>query len=78
MKFKRSLKKGDIIKFTYKADKSADPIQNVELKIEEATDKYIFGINVNRILDGSSQDILPYRRYKVENIISNTVYLRIA
>jgi hypothetical protein len=72
----KDLQIGNIIKFTYKADKSNDPIQNVELRVDHTTKDHIHGINVSRILDGS-QDNLPFRTYKVKNIIPGTIYLRI-
>ena len=71
-----NLKPGDIIKFTYMAEKSAEPVQNVELRINYITENHINGVNVNRILDGS-HDKLPYRTYKMKNIVAGTFYLKI-
>lgn len=71
----QDLQPGQIVKFTYKADRSRQPIQNVELRVETVGQGHIRGINVNRILDGS-QDSLPYRTYKVANIVADTFWVR--
>ena len=72
------LRQGDIVRFTTKVDKSSQnqPIQDVELRIEEITNTYIKGINVVRILDGT-EDKLPYRTYKIDNIITGTMWVKI-
>lgn len=72
----KDLKEGQVVKFTYRAERSNEPIQNVELRVDESDDVYIRGINVNRILDGT-QDSLPFRTYKISNIIPGTVFLKI-
>ncbi len=71
-----NLEIGNVVKFTYKADHSETPIQNVELRVEKATSSYINGINVNKILDGT-HDNIPYRTYRLSNIIPGTIYLKI-
>lgn len=73
----QNLSTGQVVKFTYKAERSHEPIQNVELRVEEVSGTHLRGINVNRILDGSA-DSLPFRTYKIANIIPNTVYVKIA
>jgi len=72
----KDLKSGDIVNFTYKAQRSREPVQNVQLRVEDISDTHIKGINVKRILDGT-QDTMPYRTYKLTNIVPNTVFLRI-
>lgn len=71
----QDLQPGQIVKFTYKADRSHQPIQNVELRVETVAQDYIRGVNVNRILDGST-DSLPYRTYKIANIVQDTFWVR--
>ena len=72
----RDLQPGQVVTFAYKAERSTNPIQNVHLRVEEASDTHLRGVNVNRILDGT-QDSLPFRTYKVANIVPGTVFLRI-
>lgn len=73
----QDLQPGQVVKFTYKADRSHQPIQNVVLRVETVAQGYIRGVNVNRILDGS-QDSLPYRTYKVANIAPDTFWVRVS
>lgn len=77
----KELEVGNIIRFIYKADKSKDSIQNVELRITDLSEKHITGINVNRILDGTQKESkgkveLPYRTYKIDNIISGSFFVQ--
>jgi hypothetical protein len=69
---------GQVVKFTTKVDKSSkgQAIQDVVLRVDEVDASHIRGVNVNRILDGT-QDTLPYRTYKVSNIVKGTVWLRL-
>lgn len=72
----QDLTRGQVVKFTYRAERSHEPIQNVELRVEEVNGTHLRGINANRILDGSS-DELPYRTYRIANIVPNTVFVKI-
>lgn len=69
---------GQIVKFTTRVEKSnkGQSIQEVALRVTEVNPTHIRGVNVNRILDGT-QDTLPYRTYKVANIVDGTVWLRL-
>jgi len=69
---------GQVVRFTVKVEKSSknQNIQDVTLRVTEVTSTHISGVNVNRILDGT-QETLPYRTYKVENIVAGTVWLKL-
>lgn len=69
---------GQVVKFIVQVDHSNknQTIQEVVLRVTDIDQTYISGINVNRILDGS-QDTLPYRTYKIEKIINDTVWLKL-
>jgi hypothetical protein len=69
---------GQVAKFTVRVERSSrgQAIQEVVLRVSEVTPVHIRGVNVNRILDGT-QDTLPYRTYKVSNIVEGTVWLRL-
>jgi len=69
---------GQVVKFTVKVERSSkgQSIQEVVLRVTEVDAAYIRGVNVNRILDGT-QDTLPYRTYKVANIVDGTVWLKL-
>lgn len=69
---------GQVVKFTVRVEKSSkgQAIQEVVLRVSEVTSAHIKGVNVNRILDGT-QDTLPYRTYKVSNIVNGTVWLKL-
>jgi hypothetical protein len=75
----KDVEKGQVVKFTTRVDKSSkdEEIQNVEMRVEKVTDTLITGINANRILDGT-QSSLPYRTYKITNIVPNTFWVRLA
>lgn len=74
----KDIKPGQIVKFITKVEKSGkgEEIQEVLLRVTETTDAHIKGVNVNRVLDGT-QDTLPYRMYKIANIVRNTVWLKL-
>jgi hypothetical protein len=69
---------GQVVKFTARVDKSSkgQSIQEVVLRVSEISPTHISGVNVNRILDGT-QDTLPYRTYRIANIVENTVWLKL-
>ncbi len=69
---------GQVVKFTVRVEKSSkgQSIQEVVLRTTEVDQTHIRGVNVNRILDGT-QDTLPYRTYKIANIVDGTVWLKL-
>ena len=72
---------GDTIQFVTKVDNSqhGQPIQNVILKVTEVTNTHIKGVNAMRALNISgSVSSPPFRSYKIENIISETVWKLVA
>lgn len=72
------IKQGQVVKFTVRVENSSkgQPIQEVLLRVSEVSPTHIKGVNVNRLLDGT-QDTLPYRTYKVANIVDGTVWLKL-
>lgn len=69
---------GQVVKFTVRVEKSSkdQPIQEVVLRVTGINSSHIRGINVNRILDGTEEK-LPYRTYKIANIVSGTIWLKL-
>jgi len=74
----KDIKPGQMVKFIARVEKSSkgEEIQEVLLRVTEISDTHIKGINVNRVLDGT-QDTLPYRMFKVSNIVRSTVWLKL-
>ena len=69
---------GQVVRFTVRVENSSkgQPIQEVLLRVAEVNTTHIRGVNVNRVLDGT-QDTLPYRTYKISNIVGGTVWLKL-
>jgi len=69
---------GQVVKFTVRVENSSQgqPIQEVLLRVSTVDATHIRGVNVNRVLDGT-QETLPYRTYKVANIVGGTVWLKL-
>lgn len=70
---------GDVIQFVVRVQNSGagQPIQNVILKVTEVAATYIRGINALRTLENDVGEH-AFRTYRIDNIVQDTVWKKVA